>query len=294
MRIVLRLLGIGLALTALSCQQTEQATSAGPREGTAASADGVPIHYRVTGSGEPTLVFVHGWCCDGTYWDDVVAHFSPRHRIVTVDLAGHGQSGLDRQQWSMAAFGADVRAVVEKLDLDDVVLIGHSMGGAVIVEATLAMPERVRGLVGVDNFQKATIEMPPQMVEQFMAQYRQDFAGTAKPFVRNMFAATADSALVERVADDMAEGPPAVGIGALGAFLDWFGGDSAEALAKLQVPLHCINSDKLPTDTEAMAKLVSDYKLRLMPGCGHFLWLEDPANFNRLLEETLSDFAERG
>ena len=294
MRTTLCFLGISLTLASLSCQQAEQTPSVGPREGSVASADGVPIHYRVAGSGEPTLVFVHGWCCDGTYWDEVVAHFSPRHRVVTVDLAGHGQSGLDRQQWSMAAFGADVRAVVDELGLDDVVLIGHSMGGAVIVEAALGMPERVRGLVGVDNFQKATIHMPPQMVEDTMAKYRQDFAATAKPFVRGMFAATADSVLVERVANDMAQGPPAVGIGALGAFLDWFAGDSAEALAKLQVPLHCINSDKLSTDAEAMAELVTDYRLRLMPGCGHFVWLEDPASFHRLLEETLSDFAERG
>ena len=95
----------------------------------AISVDGVPIHYDVQGNGATALVFVHGWCCDRHYWDRQVSHF-PHYTVATLDLAGHGESGRDRTRWTMPAFGQDVVAVVEQLGLEQVVLIGHSMGGA--------------------------------------------------------------------------------------------------------------------------------------------------------------------
>jgi hypothetical protein len=106
-----------------------RADAGGAVEGTAASSDGVPIRYWATGGGEPALVFVHAWTCDHHVWDAQVAHFAGQHRTVTPDLAGHGASGRGRRDWTVEAFGEDVRAVVEALDLRRVVLVGHSMGG---------------------------------------------------------------------------------------------------------------------------------------------------------------------
>src|SRR5512145_1561556 len=75
------------------------------------SKDGTPVSYEVYGSGEPTLVFVHGWSCDARYWREQVPYFSKTHRVVTLDLAGHGHSGSKRSKYTMQAFGEDVRAV---------------------------------------------------------------------------------------------------------------------------------------------------------------------------------------
>ena len=94
-----------------------------------------PIHYEIHGNGSPALVFVHGWCCDRRSWDGQVQAFAPRHTVVALDLAGHGASGRERASWTIQAFGLDVTAVVEKLGLRRVVLIGHSLGGGPIVEA---------------------------------------------------------------------------------------------------------------------------------------------------------------
>ena len=82
--------------------------------GVATSGDGVAIHYTVLGEGEPALVFVHGWCCDSGYWKEQVPHFSQQYMVVTVDLGGHGESGMNREEWTVPAFGADVAAVVDK------------------------------------------------------------------------------------------------------------------------------------------------------------------------------------
>lgn len=105
-----------------------------PGEGSVPSGDGVPIAFTRQGEGPP-LVFVHGWSCDQAYWREQVGHFAGRHTVVTVDVAGHGKSGLERADWTMTSFGGDVAAVLEELDLRDAILIGHSMGGDVITAA---------------------------------------------------------------------------------------------------------------------------------------------------------------
>src|SRR5687768_8178230 len=111
---------------------------------TVSSFDGVPISYEVYGSGKsPTLVFVHGWSCDRSYWDAQRIPLSKQYQIVTLDLAGHGQSGMGREAWTIASYGEDVAAVVKELDLEDAILIGHSMGGDVIVEAARHLPKRL-------------------------------------------------------------------------------------------------------------------------------------------------------
>jgi pimeloyl-ACP methyl ester carboxylesterase len=118
----------------------------------AISPDGVPIHYETHGAGAPALVFVHGWTCDRSYWEQQMGHFAQQHQVVAINLAGHGDSGLSRKAWTIPAFGEDVVAVVEKLGLEQVVLIGHYMGGPVIIEAARRMPDRVVGLVGADTY----------------------------------------------------------------------------------------------------------------------------------------------
>src|SRR3954463_16548048 len=82
-------------------------TPGAARTGTAKSADGVPIHYEVQGSGEPALVFVHGWAIDSRYWDAQVPVFARTHRVVTLDLAGHGRSGRGRKEWTGATLRQD-------------------------------------------------------------------------------------------------------------------------------------------------------------------------------------------
>jgi hypothetical protein len=112
----------------------------------AISADGTPISFESYGAGEQTLVFVHGWSCDARYWRAQIPYFSQNHRVIVLDLAGHGHSGLGRTQYTMKSFGEDVKAVTEATGSNSVILVGHSMGGPVIAEAARLMPERVSGL----------------------------------------------------------------------------------------------------------------------------------------------------
>ena len=252
---------------------------------TALSADGIPIRFDVDGAGDPVLVFVHGWSCDRTYWRHQVPFFAARQRVVALDLAGHGDSGTDRRSWTIPAFGDDVVAVMEQLDVADAVLVGHSMGGDAIVEAALRVRDRVRGLVWVDAYRTLSKRRSPEQVERMIEPFREDFEGTTDAFVRRMFPASADPTLVDWVAADMAAAPPRI---ALDAMLHSItnAGPVAEGLRALGLPAAAINSDDRPTDVESLA----GYGLRsvTMRGVGHFPMLEAPDAFNALLEAAVA------
>jgi pimeloyl-ACP methyl ester carboxylesterase len=266
-----------ICMVVLVCQ-TEALVA---RAGEVVSADGVPIAYRVEGEGETALVFVHGWCCDGGYWMKQVPYFSRDYTVVTVDLAGHGESGVGRDTWSTEGFGGDVAAVVDELGLERTILIGHSMGGPVALEAARLLGGRVLGIVGIDTFQKLGIKAPDEIAKNFIKPFEQDFAGWTPNFVKGMFPPGADSALVAWVAEDMSSAPPAVGIGAMRANLAY---DPAPALKEIDVPIYGINGSLFPVDIET-GRRYAEFDVRIMEGLGHFPMLEDPDGFNEILAE---------
>jgi pimeloyl-ACP methyl ester carboxylesterase len=255
-------------------------------DATVPSADGVPIHYRVEGGGAPPLVFVHCWSCDATYWDAQVKELAPRFRVVTVDLAGHGRSGLGRSAWTIEAFGRDLQAVVEALDLRGVVLVGHSMGGTVIVEAARLMPDRIAALIPIDSLHDVGRRPTPQQIAEFIAPLKRDFRGETTKFVRSLFPKGADPALVERVAGDMASGPPEVALGAMESLLTY---DVAKALGEVRAPIRAINADRFPTNLAGNRRYAPRFDALIMTGVGHFPMLETPGAFNRLLEQAVRD-----
>ena len=236
---------------------------------------------------KPALVFVHGWSCDRSYWSHQTSYFAARHQVVAVDLAGHGASGMGRASWTMPAFGEDVVAVVEQLGLDDMILIGHSMGGDVIVEAALRLPGRVIGLVWVDTYTKLDDPLTDGEIQSFVAPFREDFAAATQDLIRQMFLPGSDADLVERVVTDMSSAPPVIAIDAIGYSIGNIPGVVA-GLRRLKLPAVAINPDSRPTDVEGLAR--HGVATVLMPGVGHFLMLEDPPAFNQLLTEMIDRF----
>jgi pimeloyl-ACP methyl ester carboxylesterase len=257
------------------------------------SFDGVTISYHVEGAGDPMLVFVHCWCCNQSFWDEQVPYFSDKYRVVTLDLAGHGRSGGRRENWTIPSFGQDVAAVVRKLDPDQVVLIGHSMGGPVILESARRMPELVIGLVGVDNFQNVEERWDRGHFEDFLETMKADFTGVTRNFVRSMFPPGADTALVEKIAADMSSAPEEVGIGGMEAIFQWYHEDFDKTVSEIKAPLRCINSDLYPTQVDINRKYFPSYEVSFMPGRGHFVQLEDPKTFNQHLERYVEEFVHQ-
>ncbi|MFH1196751.1 MAG: alpha/beta hydrolase [bacterium] len=256
--------------------------------GTAVSFDGTSIAYATEGEGEIAIVFVHGWSCDLMYWENQIDHLmlNNKYQIVAIDLAGHGDSGKERVNYTIESFAKDVEAVVNELQLQKVILAGHSMGGAVILEASRLLKGKLLGLLCVDTAHDLGAKYTEEQRQQYIAPLKENFKENTNHFVRSMFPGTADPKLVEEIAADMSSAPEKIAISAMENLTLYEG---TETLHELDAPIIAINADLWPTNVEGNQKLVKSFELKLMKGYGHFLMKENPVLFNQLMDEAITE-----
>src|SRR5215471_10196292 len=113
--------------------------------------DGVALTYEEAGSGDPPILLVHGWCCDHTCFAPQFAHFRHQHRVVAVDLRGHGQSDKPAQDYTMALFADDLAWLCGQLEVKKSVVIGHSMGGLIATQLAAQSPDLPSAIIAVDT-----------------------------------------------------------------------------------------------------------------------------------------------
>jgi len=255
------------------------------------SADGVHIEYHVYGKGEPAVILVHGWACDGNYWQAQLAPLKAKYTVVTVDLAGHGASGRNRSDWSMGNFGEDVAAVARQIQNARIVLVGHSMGAVVALEATPRIGDRVIGIVALDSLK--TIGQPPVSEAQIQARlkpFRDDFIAHTREFVTSsFFTPDANPAFVQKVAYDMSLEPADIAVAAMESLSRM---DYAQVLPQIHVPVVAINSGlPPPTDTARIAKSLPGFRAITVEHTGHFLMMEAADRVNPLLIQEIDAMA---
>jgi pimeloyl-ACP methyl ester carboxylesterase len=245
------------------------------------SADGTVIHYQSSGSSKTTLLFIHCWSCDISYWDNQFDLFSKYFRVVRLDLAGHGKSNSNRKNYTIPAFAQDVEAVISKLQLQKVILIGHSIGGSIAVQTAIDIPDKITGIIAVDSFETG-LKWPKtdQEIAALTKPFKEDFSKTTARLVRSMFKPTADPVLVNKITQDMSAAPPAVGNSAFKELLDWAANYST-AKANLKVPLYHINAKP---DQPSMK---NDHII-YVENVGHFIPQAAPAGFNGAMEQTVA------
>jgi pimeloyl-ACP methyl ester carboxylesterase len=256
-----------------------------PKSEVVAAADGVPIHYSVTGKGEPALVFIHCWTCNRTFWENQVAEFSKTYRVVTIDLPGHGESGKERKTWSVESFGDDVATVVKKLGLKRVVLVGSSMGGPIALEATRRMPDRVIAIVPVDTLQNVGEKVPQEQLDAVFKQMEADYKNATTSLLNQFFfSPTTPAAVKERVINATLSIQPDIAIPMLKAIFSY---DPVPAMREIKVPIRAINADRVPTNVEGNRKYAPQFDVVIIKGTGHYPMLEDPPRFNQMLADVL-------
>ena len=253
------------------------------------SKDGTPISYEIYGAGEPTLVFVHGWSCDARYWRAQLPYFAKNHRVVMLDLAGHGHSGTTRSQYTMRAFGEDVRAVTESTGSRRVILIGHSMGGSVIAEAARLMPSRVIGLFGIDTLENIEYPMTREELKKMIAPLEKNFRTGSRQFVEEMISPQTDPQLREWILSDMSAAPPAVALSAMNNMMSqYITGEAAKIFDEIRIPVITVNGDMWPVNYEANRRHMLSFDAIVLKGADHFLMLNRPEQFNLALEKAIS------
>ncbi len=250
----------------------------------AASVDGITLHSASAGKGSAALIFVHGWTCDSSSWTAQVPEFAKKYRVLTLDLPGHGQSGLPADgKFSIGLFARAVEAVRAEAGVDRVVLVGHSMGAPVIREYARLYPQHVAGLVAVDGpldlrgFGEARegrgAFTPPPMTGP-------DGLKAREGMIKGMFTPQTPKPLQDQIMKMMIGAPEATAVGAMGAMFD----PAMNRTDVITAPALAIyaGTNTIP-DLATVRQVVPKFEATQVAGTGHFVMMEKPAEFNALL-----------
>ena len=231
------------------------------------------------------IVFVHGFACTHADWRKQVEFFSAGHETFAPDLRGHGATHARPEDCSIETYGSDIAALLHGKDLKGTVLIGHSMGCRVVLQACLNAPERVAAIALVDgSFQGSR---PPVAIE--------DYSNVAREMFEQMFLSPSDlgTAIIERAV----QLPASIGAALLPRMARWDAANMERTLAAVKVPLLVIQSTYLNAERKRVAikagettpwldmvrRQAPQAQIEIVSGVGHFPQLEAPEVVNRLL-----------
>jgi len=255
------------------------------------ASDGVPIVWETHGHGAPTLVLIHCWCGNRSFWKNQVDELARDHQVITFDLPGHGDSGHDRAHWSIDGFGADVARLLSELQLQHVILIGHSMGGPVALSAAARMKGCIEGIIAVDTLHDADQGMTREQVDALATTLEKDFDAGMEQMIPNLLPSDADPALTRWLIDQEVKTDHRAAIALMRDFPDL---DLPALFRSAHVPIRGINSANSPWRTNVAGnRKYADYDAIVLKDVGHYPHLEKPAEFNAALQRTLDELERR-
>lgn len=253
------------------------------------------LYYEVAGTGEPTVILIHGGMLDNTMWDEQFGMLSQNYRVVRYDSSAHGQSALPPEAyWDHM----DLRGLMDHLEIDRAVLVGLSMGGRVAIDMALEDPDRVVSIMAVssglggyrfvsefhlENKKKLIAAWKSGEFDAVVEAFQREWTDgphrgpeDVDPEVRERVRAMARNT-VEHVMEGRSIQPPAI-----------------DRLAELEVPMLVVVGElDMPGIHEIADLLIEanpDAELVTVPDVAHMVNLEAPERFNELLLEFLSRF----
>ena len=249
--------------------------------------DGLRLYYERAGSGEPELLFVHGWCCDHTAFQPQFDHFAKTHAVTALDLRGSGRSHCPESGYAIPDFADDLARFCAEVGIVEPAVVGHSLGGMIGVELAARYPSVPRALVLVDP---GPIDPLPETVKAFDALAKQ-LAGPSGEEVRRMYVqdmGTRDEELARWIADLMCGVPLSVAAAVIRGVNAWNG---VGALALCTVPTLLLRSSlgEHP-DALRLRAVKPDLEVGITVGAGHFHQLEVPDQVNAMIEGFLRHY----
>ena len=246
------------------------------------------MHVEESGSGDPPIVFVHGFACASSDWQGVAALLTPRQRVITCDLPAHGRSAGGLADCSIEAFARAVAGMLADLDLPPVILVGHSMGCRVVLECTHEAPERIAGVVLV--------------VEQIQTVGYEVFT---RRFFEATFVETSDPELKASITERALQLPADFGTALFTSIAAWDTSSMDAALAAVRVPLLAIQSTTLSPESvrvslapgesspwlDLVRQLVPTARVEVVTGVGHFAQIEAADRVGALIADFASSTA---
>lgn len=264
------------------------------------------MHYLRTGNGAPPLVLVHGFACSHEDWRLQTDFFSRTNETLACDLRGHGATPGRPQECSIEHYGGDVAALLGTLDLKNAILVGHSMGCRVVLEAARLDAERVAGLVLIDGSRQAAGDADAAEKTAHAMLEAAGYAAFAKALFEAMFLAPSETsrAVVKRALQLPAE----IGSALFPRMARWDAAQMDAAVSAVKVPVLAIQSTYLNTERkrvpmaegqttpwlDLLRQKIPGVKISILSGYGHFPQLEAAVKVNRLIGDLVGFSAISG
>ena len=255
--------------------------------------DGSRVHYESYGEGKEAVVFIHGWTCDLTFWRGQAPVYNKR-RALLIDLPGHGQSAKPEVNYTQERFARAVEAVMSDAGLERAVIVGHSMGGPVGFTFLRLFPARIKALVMVDAMippapkDEADRAKQKAQMDPFIQSFRApNYKETTKKMIESMFSEKTTPAMRDEIRSKMSAAPQHVVVSAMEGM---FGMEPPRVGETYLLPMMAINAvapGRASYEGRFRALFLDLRKYEAWEGSGHFLMMESPERFNKVLTEFL-------
>ena len=262
-----------------------------------ADMDSVAVWYQdYNNTAKTSLVFIHGWSCDSSFWKYQIPAFNKTYRVICIDLPGFGRS--DKPQniaYSMDFFARAVKKVMDETGVENPILVGHSMGYAVTRQYLTDYPGTVKAVCNVDG---AYFRIPedPKALEAMQAEKEGIIKGMTGPnrpeavhaFIKSTFYGKTPPELQKEIESVMAAADPHA---ANSSLMEMFKLDQW-AHRSFDVPalsLYAVNPYLTPDEEAYQRTVFPKLTFALWDDCGHYLMLEKAARFNTALRNFIRD-----
>ena len=250
--------------------------------------NGVRLYYTDAGSGAPPLLFIHGWCCNQTHWRSQVSAFRRRHRVVTVDLRGHGKSDKPQHDYTMDGFAEDIEWLIGKLDLRKPVVIGHSMGGLITLLLARRKKRPLRAIVMIDG--TLHLAMSEAEVVGLLHGIESDgYASVAKVIVDGFFRPTSPQALRAELTKRLLSTPRHVMVPSIKSLAVEMRPDPLD----IGIPSLFIDAGRTFDELKKIEATVPGIEIARTNGAAHFNMIETPDQVNAMLRTFIDQLGVR-
>lgn len=253
------------------------------------SFDGTKLEYTRAGSGDIAIAFIHGWCCNKDFWKYQLPYFEKNYEVISLDLAGYGNSDV-RIENSFDAWGKDVLSVIKEVNPEKYILVGHSSGGYVVLNAAMQADNKLLAIVGVDSYRgkmeyqysdSVAIASSEEVSNLSDAQYKEYINDIDRWFVPS--SDTSDISWIKREMVNCLKETAAEGIREYYRYMN----RRAEDFNDLGIKIFGINKIHSKFDTAFFSKPGIDFTPYYVNNVGHFVMMDDVETFNLLLEDII-------
>ena len=247
-----------------------------------ATRDDLSLYYEQAGSGDPAFVFVHGWCCDHTFFEPQYEHFQATSRVLTYDLRGCGQSDRPADGYGVPTLADDLAWLCDALGISKPIVVGHSLGGLIGLDLAARRPSLPAAIVAVDPGPIDPLPQSRSALSSLAEQLEQADDDPRADYVAGLLLPTDDLDRGDRIIETMCSVPPSIAAAVLRGYLEWEG---VATLERCDVPLLILLSKTGGSNDPArLLALRPDIHIGVTVGAGHFHQLDAHEQVTAMIE----------